>query len=98
MNSRILKDKEVSSLSMQECEILEKGMMQEKSMCRFCGFCNNKKKLKGDEKSEGKDREGEKKNGKGQMWRRKMPKEREKEFERQELKQRMKRESEEREK
>ena len=32
------------------------------------------------------------------MWRRKMPKEREKEFERQELKQRMKRESEEREK
>ena len=32
------------------------------------------------------------------MWRRKMPKEREIEFERQELKQRMKRESEEREK
>ena len=47
MNSRILKDKEVSSLSMQECEILEKGMMQEKSMCRFCGFCNNKKNWKG---------------------------------------------------
>ena len=44
MNSRILKDKEVSSLSMQECEILEKGMMQEKSMCGFCGFCNNNKK------------------------------------------------------
>ena len=64
MNSRILKDKEVSSLSMQECEILEKGMMQEKSMCQFCGFRNNKK-LKRGEKLEGKDREGEKKNGKG---------------------------------
>ena len=64
MNSRILKDKEVSSLSMQECEILEKGMMQEKVCADFVDFATTKK-LKRGENLEGKDKEGEKKNWKG---------------------------------
>ena len=44
MNSRKLKDKEVR---MRESEILEKGMMQDKSMCRFCGFSQQQKTEKG---------------------------------------------------